>query len=278
MTEIRGTNQAIRYLTMLGNIKKYGCTVYPRGLECRELEDCTLIVDSRWPFMTFISRNYDINYFKREMRWKLGANKYDKSIQDSASTWKTMINPDGTYNSNYGQFWFGEQHGIWDVVTELVRDPSSRKAVIPMLNVSHMSSQTVDTVCTECVGFRLRPVNGALSLNMSVHMRSSDVIYGLGTDIPTFAFLHRLVHGLLDRVVEPTMMLRLGTITITAMSSHIYARHYDMVDRILSEGTSGYAELLMPYCDHTGATQIIASRGKDEKLLRRSSLGAWLCS
>ena len=151
--------------------------------------------------------------------------------------WKKVINPDETYNSNYGQYWFGEQHGIWNVVTELIRDQWSRKAVIPMLKASHMSPQTIDTVCTECVGFKIRPgLAGKLVLNMSVHMRSSDVIFGLGTDIPTFAFLYRLVFGLL----MPHYMIYKGQITVTAMSSHIYDRHFEMAINIIKGGPMNY--------------------------------------
>lgn len=258
--------QAERYLCMLRQIMNNGQIIKPRGIECKELEDLQIHIDPDCPFMAFDDRKYNIEYFKQEMRWKLRANKYDTSIQNHANMWEDVINPDGTYNSNYGQYWFGEQHGIWDVVTELLRDPNSRKAVIPMLNVSHMSPQTVDTVCTECVGFRIR--NGCL--NMSVHMRSSDVIYGLGTDIPTFAFLYRLVMGLIGGVLP-------GLITITAMSSHIYAKHYGMVNNIILKGSSGYKEIPMPYCNTPEALKIIAGRGNGPILRQSGALGEWLC-
>jgi thymidylate synthase len=261
-------DQINNYLSMLYNIMTKGKTISPRGLKCREIEDLQLTINPDYPFMTFKHRHYDVSYFKKEMLWKLGANKYDKSIQNHAALWSQIINPDGTYNSNYGQFFFGPGHNVWDVVTELIRDPDSRKAVIPMLAVSHMAPYVIDTVCTESVGFKIRNNE----LNCSVHMRSSDVIFGLGTDIPTFAFLYRLVMGLLNSNLIPI----LGTITITAMSSHIYSRHYEMVTKILENPE--YEPFNMPYCSCSEAMKIIASRGRQDILKESGALGRWLIS
>ena len=259
-------DQATRYLQMYHDIMTYGTVITPRGLNCREVGDLQLIVDPQYPFMTFLHRNYLVEYFKHEMMWKLTADKYNKSIQKYARMWEDVINPDGTYNSNYGQFFFGPGYNVFDVVTELIRDPDSRKAVIPMLNVSHTAPHVVDTVCTEAVGFRVR----SGKLDCSVHMRSSDVVFGLATDIPTFSFLYRLVLGLL----ESSMSLVLGTITITAMSSHIYSRHYEMVQKILDDPT--YDPIGMPYCSCAEAMKIIASRGKKDVLMNAGPLGRWM--
>jgi thymidylate synthase len=233
-------------------------------LECREIENQSLIVNPNYPFMTFKHRKYEVNYFKKEFRWKLTANKYDKSIQEHAKMWKSIINPDGTYNSNYGQFFFGPGHNIWDIVSELVRDPDSRKAYIPMLNVSHMAPHVIDTVCTLGVGFRIRDGK----LNMSCYMRSSDIIFGLATDIPTFALLYRLVKGLLP------IELGIGIIHIISMSSHLYSRHYEMVRNIIDHPY--YESVQMPYCSSEEAMKIIASRGDQKTLKSSGKLGEWL--
>jgi thymidylate synthase len=262
---------------MLRRILEDGTDIHPRGLECKEIEDLQLFINPNLPFMSFEARKYPVNYFKKEMMWKLSANKYNESIKAEAKMWAEVQNPDGTFNSNYGQYWFGEQKGIWDVVTELVRDQDSRKAVIPMLNVSHMSPQTIDTVCTESVGFRIRKFEDRLYLNMSVHMRSSDVIFGLGTDIPTFSFLYRLVKGLIQPVYEEKIFTGSSSLKITSMSSHLYARHYDVVKRIIDSPDESYESILMPHCDYAGALKIIASRGRADLLTKAGTLGVWLC-
>jgi thymidylate synthase len=233
----------------------------------KEICDVPLIINPNEPFMNFEARKYPIDYFKKEMQWKLTADPYNKDIMAHAKMWANVINPDQTYNSNYGQYWFGEQMGIWKVLMELIRDLDSRRAVIPMLSDKHMAPGVKDTVCTECVGFRIRDNY----LNMSIHMRSSDAIFGLGTDIPTFAFLYRLLFGLLTDS-HPT--LKTGLIAITSMSSHIYKQHWSMVETIIDTG--GYIPTQMPWCDTPQAMSIIANRGN--KPMGYNPLADWLWS
>jgi thymidylate synthase len=231
--------------------------IRPRGEVVREIGDAQIVLDPRYPFQGFLERKYNYDYFKEEMRWKLGANRYDESIKAHAKMWEAVQNPDGTFNSNYGVFWFGEQKGFWTIVEELVRDRDSRRAVIPMLSREHMTPETTDTVCTEAVGFRIRDDK----LYMSVHMRSSDQIFGLGTDVPTFSTLFMMVHGMLQPYYQG---LRIGDITITAMSSHIYERHFKMVNAVI-EGfkPEEYSSPRLPAASEVAEVMaMIAHRGK----------------
>jgi thymidylate synthase len=268
MDEIARSN-SFAFWDMFNRTMAEGVEVSPRGLTIKEIEDLQLTVSPIFPFMTFRARNYNVDYFKKEMLWKLSANKYDSTIMQHAKMWESVQNPDGTFNSNYGQFWFGEQNGFWFVVQELTRDPDSRRAVIPMLSKEHLKPETVDTVCTESIGFRVR--RGVL--NMSIHMRSSDQVFGLGTDIPTFAFLYRLVLGMLQ-MNNPE--LSVGTMTLTAMSSHVYDRHFDMVNMIIDSGTDNLRVVDMPFCTGSEALKIVSSRGKN--MIGTGPLGEWLVS
>ncbi len=250
-----------------------GVKIYPRGEEVREIADLQLVVDMRYPFMAFPSRKYNVAYFKEEMKWKLGASQYDESIKKYAKMWENVQNPDGTFNSNYGQFWFGAQSGLWSVVTELIRDQDSRRAMIPMLAARHMEPWVKDTVCTEGVGFRIR--NG--ELNCSVHMRSSDSVFGLGTDIATFTFLYHLVRAQVSNGIGGD--LNMGLMTITAMSSHIYSRHYEMVGKMLAEGPQSFdPSVTMPMCYSAGeALRIVAMRGKAPAFIpEHHALHTWI--
>lgn len=233
-----------------------GIELKPRGFLIREIRDAQITIHPQYPFQGFKSRKYSLDYFKAEMLWKLGASKYDDSIKAHAKMWESVQNPDKTFNSNYGQYWFGQQMGLMKAVMELIRDPDSRRASIPMLTDAHLSPETVDTVCTEAVTLHIRNNR----LYMSVHMRSSDQIFGLGTDIPTFSVLLMLAHGLLSANYPS---LQVGTITITAASSHIYERHFEMVRNILQESISDYNHIRLPQCSNIDeAMAIIAHRGK----------------
>lgn len=262
--------QAIRYQEHLKRIMAVGITISPRGEEVKEIGDQQLVVDPRYPFMSFPSRRYPLNYFKQEMKWKLGANPYDRSIEQHAKMWEQVRNPDGTFNSNYGQYWFGPQGGLWSVVTELIRDRDSRRAVIPMLRHEHTQPHVKDTVCTEAVGFRIR----GQELYMSVHMRSSDAIFGLGTDVPTFAFLYRLVMALVGNNVPGG--LSYGSMVITAMSSHIYQRHYEMAGSIIRSDPESYEAIHMPRCSFHEAMYLVSSRGKLDNAPDEYLLAKWL--
>lgn len=230
-------------ITLMGGRK-----INPRGSEVIELMDAQITLYPEFPFQSFKARGYSTEYFKKEMRWKLGASKMDASIKEHARMWESVQNPDGSFNSNYGQYWFGQQMGLMKAVLELIRDKDSRRAVIPMLRDDHLSPETRDTVCTEAITLLIRDNR----LYCSVHMRSSDQIFGLGTDVPTFSVLMMLAHGLLMDVYPD---LQLGTITITAASSHVYSRHYQMVKRILEERPSEYVSIRLPISQ--GAAEVL---------------------
>lgn len=241
------------WLEMFKKTMSDGLITNPRGQKIVELEDFMFIIDPKYPFMNFKHRNLNIGYFKQEMLWKLSGDPFNRAIMAHAKMWESVQNNDGSFNSNYGQYWFGEQMGLFSAFNELVKDASSRRAVIPMLRASHIGPHVKDTVCTESVGFRIR--NGRL--NMSVHMRSSDQIFGLGTDIPTFAFLQRLLLGMLQSVFSE---LELGDMTIVAMSSHIYERHFKMVSDIIADPAIAECSV-MPIPTTSEAFKIAASGG-----------------
>lgn len=267
--------QGARYLGYWKTIMDRGVTVAPRGHEIREVADLQLVVDPAYPFMMFKARKYPLNYARREILWFLTADERNTEIMEHAKMWKEVINPNGTFNSNYGVYWFGPQMGAMNVALELIRDPDSRRAVIPMLRAEHLAPGTRDVVCTECIGFRIRTCDqGYKRLEMSVHMRSSDAIYGMGSDIPTFAFLYRIVAGLIHPHFDNQIYS--GNMTITCMSSHIYKRHYEMVDQIISEGLANFEEVTMPYTKVMESQYLISKRGKMTDIPSQYNLARWL--
>lgn len=249
------------YRDLMSSTLMDGTEVRPRGQTIRELLDTQITLSPIFPFQTFTSRKYNVEYFRQEMLWKLGASKMDDSIKQHAKMWESVQNPDGSFNSNYGQYWFGQQMGFWKALMELVRDVDSRRATIPMLADDHLSPETRDTVCTEAITFHVR--NRVLF--MSVHMRSSDQIFGLGTDVPTFSVLYMLMLGMLRAVL--THPVHVGQITLTAASSHIYQRHFDMVHDVCSEDLTECELIELPEPSGIGECMaIIGHRGKVQQV------------
>jgi len=242
------------FITLLSDTFYKGDTIEVRGCKISELLNKQIEIFSSHPFMLFPSRKYDLNYFKAEMLWKLKADPYDDSIKEKAKMWESVQNNDGSFNSNYGQYWFGQQMGLFKAFNELVQDRNSRRSTIPMLSTEHIGHGVKDTVCTGHITFHIR--NGVL--NMSVSMRSSDQIFGLGTDLPTFAVLHRIMLGMIRSVY---MDVVLGTINLTADSSHIYERHFRMVKDILENQESIDIEVKMPLIGTDEAFKLAACKG-----------------
>ena len=78
-----------------------------------------------------------------------------------------------------------------------------------------------DVPCTYALGFRLRQGR----LNMSVHMRSQDLFWGFGNDLPCFSLFHELVAAILGADV--------GLYCPSVDSLHVYERHWDDLQQIV---------------------------------------------
>jgi thymidylate synthase len=61
-------------------------------------------------------------------------------------------------------------------------------------------------------------------------MRSQDAVYGMSNDVPSFSFVHEMLYICLKEVYPD---LELGVYHHCADSFHVYAKHYDMVKKIV---------------------------------------------
>jgi thymidylate synthase len=216
-------------------ILKDGKECAPRGQKVIELEHFTYELPAYVRFPSFEARGLKLDYIKREFLWYLRGNRMDISITKHASMWLKVMNKDNSINSNYGQYIFARTSGIGPapsisafegVIAELTRDPDSRRASIPILAAQHYRMETNDVPCTYSLNFRIREGK----VNMSVHMRSQDAIFGLGNDAPAFSFVHEMVFAAL-KALRPE--LEMGTYTHTADSLHVYERHFEMLQKIV---------------------------------------------
>lgn len=208
--------------------------VRARGMLTRELEDVMLDVQApadefcilNWPSMMT-----NLKYLKAELAWYLKGDRYDLSICDHAKIWAEHVQ-NNVLESQYGHYWFRER-AVVRALQFLREDPYSRRAVVPMIQPRHMSADAKDVPCTLCMTMRIR--SGAL--NMSVHMRSQDAIFGLRNDLPAFAMVQCIAAAWLD--------VRVGSLTIKADSFHVYERHFDVLSKIIAEPLS-YGRFPLP--------------------------------
>lgn len=198
-----------------------GITRAPRGMRTIEIENFSYTLPPYVKFANFPSRKLNIDYIKAEFRWYLKGDPTDLSIADKASIWKDSIT-DGRLNSNYG-FYLFKQGQLDYVVNTLTRDPESRRAMAIILGAHHLYPENRDVPCTSTLGFRIR--DGAL--NLTVHMRSQDAIFGLGNDVPFFSLVQELTLNLLPKKYS------MGNLTVFVDSLHVYERHFDMLKTIV---------------------------------------------
>jgi thymidylate synthase len=225
------------FRNMYVKLSENGKIFSPRGLKVLEIENFSIDLPPYYRWINFTSRKLNVEYTKREFLWYLRADNQDISICEYAKLWKQMINDRGIINSNYGQYIFGEDGQFDYVVEELKKDKDSRRASMMILSRSHIQSNDADRPCTYALNFRIRDNK----LNMSVHMRSNDAIYGSGNDFPAFSFIHEMMFKTLQ---ETYSELEYGIYHHCVDSFHIYEKHFPILAEIVAGDT--YSEVICP--------------------------------
>ena len=160
-------------------------------------------------------RKWNKEYAEYEWQWYLSGDQNADAIAERAKIWKQMQDEDGNVRSNYGYQW--NRNGQLDyVVQELQRDPNSRRAVISLYDGKEHSTYQYDTPCTLAIHFYIEDNK----LDMSVMMRSNDLVYGFCNDQYCFSKLQQLIAERLGCEV--------GIYYHFASNMHIYERHFSI--------------------------------------------------
>lgn len=213
-------NQSNKFINIYKHLWSNGKSLSPRNLLTIELENYHTEFLPEHQFINFDCRKLNINYIKKEIQWYFKGNLYDLSICNEAAIWKNCVT-NGMINSNYGYYLFN-QAGLSFVIDELKRDKDSRRGLISIFNShKHIFSDNKDVPCTVTLGFRIRENK----LNMTVHMRSQDAIYGLGNDLPFF--------NLCWEIVSVALNIPQGIYHHFVESFHVYEKHFNMIQQII---------------------------------------------
>ncbi len=219
-------NDEIVFRSIFDRLSKHGQKVAPRNQLVIEVENFNYELPPYVRFQNFSSRKLSLPYCKREFLWYLKGDRFDTSICEHAKIWRDVVNKDGSINSNYGQYVFGEISQFDKCVESLISDKDTRRASISILSREHLLSDTNDVPCTYSINFRIR--NDVL--NMSVHMRSQDAVFGMGNDAPAFSFIHEMMFNTM-KAAYPN--LQYGNYFHIADSFHVYERHFELLQKIL---------------------------------------------
>lgn len=218
----------VTWLQIFSDLMKHGKELAPRGLRIREIENYQVRFNPLMAFCGLDRRNLSLKYFVAEMAWYFTGDPDDRRIEHYSGLWEKIANDSSPrWNSNYGQY-FLQEGQLHYVLSTLSADKDSRQAVVVLNRPNVMMGTSKDKICTNTVSFRIRQDR----LNMTVHMRSNDAVYGLGYDAPAFGLFYEM---LLVKLREKYPDLQVGEYAHCADSFHIYEKHfnmaYDIMDR-----------------------------------------------
>ena len=166
-------------------------------------------------------RKWNKKYAEREWQWYLSQNRSVEEIKKFAPIWDKMHSGDNIVNSNYGWQW-GRNNQLDKCIEQLKKDKSTRQAWISIFDGKEKDTYQFDTPCTLAVGFYVLPVDES-KLNMTVTMRSNDLIYGFCNDQYCFSKLQELVAAELN--------MEVGDYYHFAHNLHIYEKHYYLKEK-----------------------------------------------
>lgn len=218
------------------NIMTYGSTYKPRNLKIIELRNVTLkLTNPENNIVNTKERKISLKYLLAEWFWYVSGDTSVNFIGKYAPFWRQITNPDGTLNSNYGYYMFKQPLNEHDssysqfdyVVNTLTNDKDSRQAVVNVNNVSHKVFGIKDFPCTVFMQFFIR--NNALE--MTVCMRSTDLVLGYCNDVFQFTLFQYLVY---NKLKNRYLDLKMGNFTLFTSSLHIYEKHFNMAREVMA--------------------------------------------
>ncbi len=176
-------------------------------------------------------RYISLNTVFHELMFFIKGETNTKYLKDNKVTiWDSWADLSGNLGPVYGKQWrdWNGHDQLNTLLINLKEDPFSRRHVISAWNVSDLSEMALPPChyTFQCYvkrnnykGYNYLNSNEDYSLNMVVHMRSSDVVIGLPHNIAEYSLLLHLMCN--------TLGYALGELTLTLGDVHIYSNHVD---------------------------------------------------
>lgn len=232
--KFRRTTFASLYEEVLGNALYHPENIVsPRNLKIHEVTNMVLELTN--PYSNLFEnavRSVPLKYLCGELYWYFTGSNSLEFIRKYSKFWDGIANHDRTINSAYGWMLFernSHKMSEWKwAFNSLWHDVDSRQAIMHFNVPEHMVKSTKDFPCTLTATFQIRHDK----LNLTVVMRSQDIIKGLTFDLPFFTLLQQNMHLLLHRKYK---LLKLGTLTLFVESMHIYETDFELGKKMMIE-------------------------------------------
>jgi thymidylate synthase len=209
--------------------------VNARGLNTQEIINVQFeLLNPYSRFVGYKSRDMSRKYCLGEICYFLDGRNDLESIAHYAKFWNKISDDGKLVNSAYGYRLFNKTNSAGlspfeYLIEALVRDSSSRKAVMPIYNYED-SRESKDNPCTMHLQFVIRDS----CLSCFTFMRSNDVWLGVPYDIAFFTLLQEIV---LVRLQKAYPDLKMGAYTHHALSLHVYENNIEALRGVLTEPT-----------------------------------------
>lgn len=195
------------------------------GVKTIEIIGESFVANEDW-----IIRKPNYDYVERELQWYESQSLYVEDIPgNTPQIWKDVSSKHGRINSNYGYLIFSEKNGnqYMNVLTELLRNPNSRRAVMiynrPSMHDDYREDGMNDFICTYSNTFMIRDDK----LVSHYLMRSNDAVFGYNNDVHWAMYVQKKLAGELG--------IEVGNLIWTASNLHIYERHFKFIEELMNE-------------------------------------------
>ena len=241
------------YLATLRRVySEYEYKSAPRGKAIREILDYKFTV--KHPVAEpLVTKDKDRNsviarYTKQECELYDSMTNRVEDFEKASKFWKHLANKDGTVNSAYGYLiWKKNSVGnayyeTGDITNDdtvmrtpwewakhsLLADKDSRQAILRFSLPEHQWVGCLDQTCTMHGNFQIRDDK----LNLSIVMRSNDLVKGLVYDLPFFC---KLIEMMVEELKPTYPELEVGTYTHLVHNIHCYDRDEKVIRSMLGE-------------------------------------------
>lgn len=244
------------YLYTLKEVLEYPQYVCaPRGLPIHEVTDYSFTVTNP-DSSPIVTRDKERNgviakYTAQEMDLYNSCSNRIEDFAKASKFWEKIANPDGTINSAYGyliwknrsvgnhvyesnvneKFLITDKHSAYRTPWEwakqsLISDKDTRQAILRFSLPEHQWVPNKDFVCTMHANFLIRNNK----LNLSVVMRSNDLVKGLVYDISWFC---SLINKMYEELKPTYPDLQTGSYTHFVHSIHAYEKDFPTIKKML---------------------------------------------
>lgn len=220
------------WVELLHSLATTGDSVAPRGLRCLEKLSYTTRVDMTAPVVTVAERKVGYRFMAAESWWIISGKNDLASISPYSKDIHKFSNDRKRFDGAYGVKVVEQLRYVCD---SLLDDSDTRQAVIGIWRENPRTSR--DVPCTLSCQFLIRKVGSRRYLNCIDYMRSSDAWLGIVYDWFNFSMLSAyILLTLKQRDQEGMQDVRLGTLSLTAGSQHLYVSNMHKAVDIISNG------------------------------------------